>query len=463
MSIDSKIINGINTIKNISNEFEFLNDNINNSDLDELVLDFFKTFSRYISTYKNPSQKIKFSPKIYDAKNDFNIAKIYEKDGKLLLKSFNYENKFDKFFTQVNKAKEQKRKTLQSLKNGSIEYEVPLYKTLDLNQLNKKLYEDSILNSEIKYDVFNSIFFPENDRFLNKDDDFIFNLNLKKTYNSKGILLFDEDNNNYMNIEIEENNIKNKDKEQYIDNDINELNINNFNDKKNLTKDNDNINIDNNHFDDFIYNKNTKTNFFKNNEIMLEINKYDNFIQENICLYLLNISNQQNGSNYSQNINIINNKVKNLINNDNLNNIISLFKNIKINNTSQILNDINNDYKDKDEIDNNNNNNINKEEENLMNDIKKYFDEELVKEINKDLEITQNFTHFYIEGNKFSKENMKKIISFLSKENFYMFAWCFNKEETKKYGLMNNISKVATISNKVWFYINNKKAENKNL
>ena len=57
---------------------------------------------------------------------------------------------------------------------------------------------------------------------------------------------------------------------------------------------------------------------------------------------------------------------------------------------------------------------------------------------------------------------MKKIISFLSKENFYMFDWSFNKEETKKYGLIYNISKVATLSNKIWFYINNKKTENKN-
>ena len=41
---------------------EFLNDNTD-TELDELVLNFFKTFSSYISTYKNPSQKIKFSPK----------------------------------------------------------------------------------------------------------------------------------------------------------------------------------------------------------------------------------------------------------------------------------------------------------------------------------------------------------------------------------------------------------------
>ena len=82
----------------------------------------------------------------------------------------------------------------------------------------------------------------------------------------------------------------------------------------------------------------------------------------------------------------------------------------------------------------------------------------MVKEINKDIEITQNFTHFYIEGNKFSKDNMKKIISFLNKEKFYMFAWSFNKDLTKKYGIINNIIKVANLSNKVWFYINSKKS-----
>ena len=46
----------------------------------------------------------------------------------------------------------------------------------------------------------------------------------------------------------------------------------------------------------------------------------------------------------------------------------------------------------------------------------------------KDFEITQNFTHFYIEGNKFNKDNLKNIISFLNKENFYMFIWEYNKE-----------------------------------
>ena len=67
----------------------------------------------------------------------------------------------------------------------------------------------------------------------------------------------------------------------------------------------------------------------------------------------------------------------------------------------------------------------------------------------KDFEITQNFTHFYIEGNKFNKDNLKNIISFLNKENFYMFIWEYNKEQTKKFGIINNIMKVANLSNKI--------------
>ena len=55
---------------------------------------------------------------------------------------------------------------------------------------------------------------------------------------------------------------------------------------------------------------------------------------------------------------------------------------------------------------------------------------------------------------------MKKIISFLSKENYHMFAWLYNKEETRKFGLNNNLIKVANLSNKVWFYINIKNIEN---
>ena len=470
-----KIINGINTIKNISNQFEFTKNNDSDTELEDLIFNFFKTFNTYISSYNNPSQKIKFSPEFYEAKNDFNIAKIYEKKGKLYLKSFNYENEFDKFFTQVNRIKEQKRKTRQSLKNGSLVYEIPLYKTINLNELNNKLYEDIILNNEIKYDVFNSVFFPKNERNLNKDSNLIFNLNQKMAHNSKGLLLLED--NSIMNIEdnqINKDNDKNNEKQEH-DNDNQEQ------DSINLDQAPPFFNIKENDTD--ISKVNSKSIYFNECEVMLEISKYDNFIQDNISLYLLNLCNTQNlpnniqtsSSSKIENINnpdILNlkeiiNKVDNthlldLLNHFNniftpqIYNKFSFYKNIKINNQSIVLNDINSIFNEEKE----NSSNIEKEEESLMNDIKKYFDEELVKEINKDLEITQNFTHFYIEGNKFSKDNMKKIISFLSKEKYFMFAWSYNKEETKKYGLINNVIKVANLSNKVWFYINSKKCQN---
>jgi hypothetical protein len=470
-----KIINGINTIKNISNQFEFTKNNDSDTELEDLIFNFFKTFNTYISSNNNPSQKIKFSPEFYEAKNDFNIAKIYEKKGKLYLKSFNYENEFDKFFTQVNRIKEQKRKTRQSLKNGSLVYEIPLYKTINLNELNNKLYEDIILNNEIKYDVFNSVFFPKNERNLNKDSNLIFNLNQKMAHNSKGLLLLED--NSIMNIEdnqINKDNDKNNEKQEH-DNDNQEQ------DSINLDQAPPFFNIKENDTD--ISKVNSKSIYFNECEVMLEISKYDNFIQDNISLYLLNLCNTQNlpnniqtsSSSKIENINnpdILNlkeiiNKVDNthlldLLNHFNniftpqIYNKFSFYKNIKINNQSIVLNDINSIFNEEKE----NSSNIEKEEESLMNDIKKYFDEELVKEINKDLEITQNFTHFYIEGNKFSKDNMKKIISFLSKEKYFMFAWSYNKEETKKYGLINNVIKVANLSNKVWFYINSKKCQN---
>ena len=470
-----KIINGINTIKNISNQFEFTKNNDSDTELEDLIFNFFKTFNTYISSNNNPSQKIKFSPEFYEAKNDFNIAKIYEKKGKLYLKSFNYENEFDKFFTQVNRIKEQKRKTRQSLKNGSLVYEIPLYKTINLNELNNKLYEDIILNNEIKYDVFNSVFFPKNERNLNKDSNLIFNLNQKMAHNSKGLLLLED--NSIMNIEdnqINKDNDKNNEKQEH-DNDNQEQ------DSINLDQAPPFFNIKENDTD--ISKVNSKSIYFNECEVMLEISKYDNFIQDNISLYLLNLCNTQNlpnniqtsSSSKIENINnpdILNlkeiiNKVDNthlldLLNHFNniftpqIYNKFSFYKNIKINNQSIVLNDINSILNEEKE----NSSNIEKEEESLMNDIKKYFDEELVKEINKDLEITQNFTHFYIEGNKFSKDNMKKIISFLSKEKYFMFAWSYNKEETKKYGLINNVIKVANLSNKVWFYINSKKCQN---
>ena len=431
-----------NPSKSIQNEFIFQSD----CDFYSLVFSFFKNFSTYIIS---PQSKIKFDPKIFDAKNDLNIAIIYEKEGKLLIKSGQYTNEFDDFFTKVNRHIEQKRKIRQSLKNGSLVYEVPLFKTINLNDLNEKVYEDIIFSREYKYDYIGNIFYPLNDTRLDKDENIIFKLNQKSKYYNKGALVVLENLKNEYNEE----------KNEEIDEDMNDSENINQNDSKD-----DNINDEN-----LLY--------FKNNEIMLEITKYDNFIQENISLFLLNLSNNNNQENKNKNLNSIkdvlnsteNPHLLDAINHFNniftpeLYNKFSLYKNIKINNHSQILSEINSVLNLEEENNNikpKNNKLILDEDEsgnNLVNNIKKYFDEETVKEINKDIEITQNFTHFYIEGNTFNKDNWKKIISFLNKENFYMFAWEYNKEQTKKYGIINNIMKVANLSNKIWFYINTKK------
>ena len=475
-------LSNFNPIKSISNEFIFPSD----SDFNSLIFSFFKTFSSHITP---GSLKIKFDPKIFDAKDDCNIATIFEEKGKLYIKSGDYKNEFDEFFTKINRYREQKRKIRQCLKNGSLVYEVPLYKSINLNDLNEKIYEETIFSREFKYDYIGNIFYPLNDQRLNKDENFIFNLNQKSKYFNKGALVV-LDNAKYNDNIIEDNYINDTNK---INNNENEEEIINKNDEKSFSTNNifNNIRINNENNSSIDVNDISKDNiaFFKNNEIMVEITKHDNFIEENISLYLLNLSNNQNHiSSYdiaTTNINTIEDILKSTENPhildaiNHFNNIFtpelynkfSLYKNIKINNDSQVLKDINsvfnmdNDDKNKNEnnIENKNNKLIldDEDEENLNNliiDIKKYFDEEMVKEINKDIEITQNFTHFYIEGNKFSKDNMKKIISFLNKEKFYMFAWSFNKELTKKYGIINNIIKVANLSNKVWFYINSKKS-----
>ena len=436
-----------NPVKSIPNEFIFSNE----CDFNSLIFSFFKTFSTHIISHQS---KIKFEPKIYDAKNDFNIATIYEKGKKLYIKSGNYENEFDDFYTKVNRHKEQKRKIRQSLKNGSLIYEVPLFKTINLNDLNEKVYEDTIFSREYKYDYISNVFYPLNDQRLDKDENIIFKLNQKSKFNHKGSLVVLD------NTKIEDNEDKmDEDNEEMTDNNI-ENNINNFkNDVKDISK------------EDLAY--------FKNNEIMIEITKYDNFIQENISLFLLNLSNNQNNNDIkNNNINSIENILKttenpyildtiNYFNNiftPEIYNKFSFYKNVKINNKSQTLKEINSvlDLEEEEEEENKTKNNKlildDENDTNLINDIKKYFDEETIKEINKDIEITQNFTHFYIEGNIFSKDNFKKIISFLNKENFYMFAWQYNKEQTKKFGIINNIMKVANLSNKVWFYINSKKS-----
>lgn len=434
-----------NPVKSIPNEFIFSNE----CDFNSLIFSFFKTFSTHIISHQS---KIKFEPKIYDAKNDFNIATIYEKGKKLYIKSGNYENEFDDFYTKVNRHKEQKRKIRQSLKNGSLIYEVPLFKTINLNDLNEKVYEDTIFSREYKYDYISNVFYPLNDQRLDKDENIIFKLNQKSKFNHKGSLVVLD------NTKIEDNEDKmDEDNEEMTDNNI-ENNINNFkNDVKDISK------------EDLAY--------FKNNEIMIEITKYDNFIQENISLFLLNLSNNQNNNDIkNNNINSIENILKttenpyildtiNYFNNiftPEIYNKFSFYKNVKINNKSQTLKEINSVLDLEEEEGNKLKNNKlildDENDTNLINDIKKYFDEETIKEINKDIEITQNFTHFYIEGNIFSKDNFKKIISFLNKENFYMFAWQYNKEQTKKFGIINNIMKVANLSNKVWFYINSKKS-----
>ena len=436
-----------NPVKSIPNEFIFSNE----CDFNSLIFSFFKTFSTHIISHQS---KIKFEPKIYDAKNDFNIATIYEKGKKLYIKSGNYENEFDDFYTKVNRHKEQKRKIRQSLKNGSLIYEVPLFKTLNLTDLNGKVYEDTIFSREFKYDFISSVFYPMNEQKIKNEENIIFKLNQNSKYYSKGALV-----------------VIDNDKEKIESNDLNEeMNIKDSNDNKlDINKNDSKENSD-----DVVY--------FNNNEIMIEITKYDNFIEENISLFLLNLSNNQNDNN-SQNINNNINTIEDIIKSTNnihildtlnhFNNIFtpeshnkfSLYKNIKVYSQSQILNEINSVFditkEEKSEMNIKNNKLILDEDEcdmNLINDIKKYFDDETIKEINKDVEITQNFTHFYIEGNNFNKENMKKIISFLNKENFYMFAWTYNKEQTKKFGIINNIMKVANLSNKIWFYINTKKS-----
>ena len=436
-----------NPVKSIPNEFIFSSE----CDFNSLIFSFFKSFSTHVTL---PQAKINFDPKIYDAKSDLNIAIIYEKDNKLYIKSGKYENEFDDFFTKVNRHKEQKRKIRQSLKNGSLIYEVPLFKTLNLTDLNGKIYEDTIFSREFKYDFISSVFYPMNEQKIKNEENIIFKLNQNSKYYSKGALV-----------------VIDNDKEKIESNDLNEeMNIKDSNDNKlDINKNDSKENSD-----DVVY--------FNNNEIMIEITKYDNFIEENISLFLLNLSNNQNDNN-SQNINNDINTIEDIIKSTNnihildtlnhFNNIFtpeshnkfSLYKNIKVYSQSQILNEINSVFditkEEKSEMNIKNNKLILDEDEcdmNLINDIKKYFDDETIKEINKDVEITQNFTHFYIEGNNFNKENMKKIISFLNKENFYMFAWTYNKEQTKKFGIINNIMKVANLSNKIWFYINTKKS-----
>ena len=206
-------------------------------------------------------------------------------------------------------------------------------------------------------------------------------------------------------------------------------------------------------------------------EIVIEINNYNEYFYENIIQYFMYLINNANSNNlkffdcqFFSNFNEMISQIENLYTLDLINYFNNIFTPIKLFNCKysfhhplllfkqkDIKNFLRNEIYFNDKIINS------QSEENLINDIKKYFDEETTKEINKDIEITQNFSHFYIEGNHFSKDNMKKIISFLSKEKFTLFAWAFNKDETKKMGLGHNIIKVGNITNKIFFYLNSGK------
>ena len=258
-----------NPISQIQNEFIFSSE----CDFNSLIYSFFKSFSTHIISQQS---KLKFDPKIFDAKNDFNIATIYEKGKKLYLKSGNYENEFDDFYTKVKKHKRQKIKIRQSLKNGSLVYEVPLFKTINLNDFKEKVYEDIIFNREYKYDYISNIFYPLNDQKLDKDEKIIFKLNQESKYNKKAALV------------VLYNTYERNDEEEPIKDDNNNSDEEmKYNNNQSITKNNKK---DSNDLDDITIDN---LAYFKNNEIMIEITKYDNFIQENISLYLLNLSNKQ--------------------------------------------------------------------------------------------------------------------------------------------------------------------------
>ena len=55
-------------------------------------------------------------------------------------------------------------------------YEVPLFKTINLNDFKEKVYEDIIFNREYKYDYISNIFYPLNDQKLDKDEKINFKL-----------------------------------------------------------------------------------------------------------------------------------------------------------------------------------------------------------------------------------------------------------------------------------------------
>ena len=66
---------------------------------------------------------------------------------------------------------------------------MPLFKTINLNDLNEKVYEDTIFSREYKYDYISNIFYPLNDLKLDKDENIIFKLNQESKYNKKGALV----------------------------------------------------------------------------------------------------------------------------------------------------------------------------------------------------------------------------------------------------------------------------------
>ena len=410
------------------NEYNKLNREIESKFLikdkiEKTIILFYQDFNKKITSINNISKYLK-NPDFFNLNDTNDFAEIYSIDNILKIKSENEEKNYDKYFQEIKLKK-------QKIDNSKKFQDMKIYKTINLNNLNSDYFENIYLNTnlygfleiKINREIYRNNYFLKYTE--NKDN------NMTKKILIEDILINDCFNKKYFyinNIELEILPLNELLFENISYSLINKIFKNNFYEK-----------LLPNYFNNINYEKILDNYINKiNNYFLLNVLEYFSFF---ICgstltnwhydyleikifmrkIFNLNFENKKRFGKEK--------KIKNINknNNNNNNNISININNSSIYKNELLYDEIKNELEKKEKIINVNNNN----KENKF-----------------------KYTHFYINNENFTKEQYDIIIKFLQKNNYKLFCWYHNKEETIKMGI-KNILKVGFLKTKnLYFYLN---------
>ena len=410
------------------NEYNKLNREIESKFLikdkiEKIIILFYQDFNKKIASFNNISKYLK-NPDFFNLIDINDFAEIYSIENILKIKSEIEEKNFDKYFQEI-KLKKQKNDNLKKFEDLTI------YKTINLNNLNSDYFENIYINNNLYGFLEIKI-----NREIYTNDYFLKYIENKENNSTKKILIDDIINNDCFN------------NKYFYSNNI-ELEILPLNE---LLFENISYCLINKIFKNYFFEK-LFPNYFNNinYEKILDnyINKINNYylldIIEYFSFFITGSSLTNKHYDYLE-IKIFMRKVFNL-NFENKKRIgkEKKNKNINKNNNNNISININNSsiYK-------------NYKNELLYDEIKNELEkkEKLINLNNNNINNKFKYTHFYINNVNFSKEQYEIIIKFLQKNNYKLFCWYHNKEETIKMGI-KNILKVGFLKTKnLYFYLN---------